>query len=93
MRVRLIVKALHLPGSKRSFSICPSMCFHKECRRRSKKVSCHREFEDVKVSCLKTRTKCQVMGLYPGDPGPPGADCAGTVLDVGERVDHLRTQK
>ena len=33
----------------------------------------------------------QVMGLYPGDPGPPGADCAGSVLELGERVDHLRT--
>ncbi|CAE8625694.1 unnamed protein product [Polarella glacialis] len=30
------------------------------------------------------------MGLYPGDPGPPGADCAGTVLEVGERVEHIR---
>ena len=33
----------------------------------------------------------QVMGLYPGDPGPPGADCSGTVLELGERVRHLRT--
>ena len=32
----------------------------------------------------------QVMGLYPGDPGPPGADCAGTVLELSERVEHLR---
>ena len=35
----------------------------------------------------------QVMGLYPGDPGPPGADCAGTILELGERVRHLRTTR
>ena len=33
----------------------------------------------------------EVMGLYPGDPGPPGADMAGTVLDLAEHTgDHLR---
>ena len=26
------------------------------------------------------------MGLYPGDPGPPGADCGATVLGLGENV-------
>eukprot|EP00972_Heterocapsa_arctica_P030209 4449357-Heterocapsa_arctica.AAC.1 len=30
------------------------------------------------------------MGLYPGDPGPPGADFAGTALELGDRVDTLR---
>ena len=30
------------------------------------------------------------MGLYPGDPGPPGADCGATVLGLGENVKHLR---
>eukprot|EP00438_Fugacium_kawagutii_P013935 Skav203401 [mRNA] locus=scaffold1743:73613:74976:- [translate_table: standard] len=32
----------------------------------------------------------QVMGLYPGDPGPPGADCGATVLGLGDSVKHLR---
>ena len=31
----------------------------------------------------------QVMGLYPGDPGPPGADCGATVLGLGDSVKHL----
>ena len=30
------------------------------------------------------------MGLYPGDPGPPGADCGGTVIGLGDNVQHLR---
>lgn len=30
------------------------------------------------------------MGLYPGDPGPPGADCGATVLGLGDTVTHLR---
>jgi len=29
------------------------------------------------------------MGLYPGDPGPPGADCGATVLGLGDSVKHL----
>ena len=32
----------------------------------------------------------KVMGLYPGDPGPPGADCGATVLGLGDTVTHLR---
>ncbi|CAK9102638.1 unnamed protein product [Durusdinium trenchii] len=44
----------------------------------------------IRAVGLNFRDVLNVMGLYPGDPGPPGADCAGTVLDVGERVDHLR---
>ena len=34
----------------------------------------------------------QVMALYPGDPGPPRADCSGTVLELGDRLRHLRTK-
>ncbi|OII70882.1 type I fatty acid synthase [Cryptosporidium andersoni] len=30
------------------------------------------------------------MGLYPGDPGPPGGDCSGIVVAVGESVSHLQ---
>ena len=26
--------------------------------------------------------KTQVMGMYPGDPGDPGLDCSGTVVNV-----------
>eukprot|EP00928_Gymnodinium_smaydae_P004000 TRINITY_DN11406_c0_g2_i2.p1 TRINITY_DN11406_c0_g2~~TRINITY_DN11406_c0_g2_i2.p1 ORF type:complete len:2568 (+),score=644.11 TRINITY_DN11406_c0_g2_i2:184-7887(+) len=44
----------------------------------------------VRAIGLNFRDVLNVMGLYPGDPGPPGADCAGTVLDLGEGVDHLR---
>lgn len=27
--------------------------------------------------------------MYPGDPGPPGSDCAGVVLAVGPGVTHV----
>eukprot|EP00923_Selenidium_pygospionis_P038108 GHVN01066603.1.p1 GENE.GHVN01066603.1~~GHVN01066603.1.p1 ORF type:complete len:1995 (+),score=378.33 GHVN01066603.1:625-5985(+) len=39
---------------------------------------------------LNFRDVLNVMGLYPGDPGPPGGDCAGTVVAVGEGVEHLK---
>eukprot|EP00971_Amphidinium_carterae_P068491 1356014-Amphidinium_carterae.1 len=32
----------------------------------------------------------RVMGLYPGDPGNPGGDCAGTVCNTGADVTDLR---
>jgi NADPH:quinone reductase-like Zn-dependent oxidoreductase len=31
-----------------------------------------------------------VLGMYPGDPGPPGGDCAGVVMAVGAGVTHLK---
>ena len=30
------------------------------------------------------------MDLYPGDPGDPGLDCAGTVVEVGSSVTDLK---
>ena len=30
-----------------------------------------------------------VMGLYPGDPGPLGAECAGEIVAVGEGINHF----
>eukprot|EP00434_Breviolum_minutum_P030487 symbB.v1.2.026959.t1/scaffold2733.1/size72009/2 len=45
----------------------------------------------IRAVGLNFRDVLNVMGLYPGDPGPPGADCAGTILELGERVRHLRT--
>jgi len=44
----------------------------------------------IRAVGLNFRDVLNVMGLYPGDPGPPGADCSGTVLELGERVNHLR---
>ena len=31
-----------------------------------------------------------VLGMYPGDPGPPGGDCAGVIVACGEGVTHLQ---
>ena len=42
---------------------------------------------------LNFRDVLNVLGEYPGDPGPPGGDCAGVVLqvDAGTGAAHLRT--
>jgi NADPH:quinone reductase-like Zn-dependent oxidoreductase len=34
----------------------------------------------VKAVGLNFRDVLNVLGMYPGDPGPPGGDCAGTIL-------------
>lgn len=37
---------------------------------------------------LNFRDVLNVLGLYPGDPGAPGGDCAGTVTAVGRSARH-----
>jgi len=44
----------------------------------------------IRAVGLNFRDVLNVMGLYPGDPGPPGADCAGTVIQLGDLVDTLK---
>lgn len=44
----------------------------------------------IRAVGLNFRDVLNVMGLYPGDPGPPGADFAGTVLELGDRVSTVR---
>ncbi len=34
-----------------------------------------------------------VLGMYPGDPGPPGSDCAAVVMRAGKGVTHLKPGK
>ena len=43
--------------------------------------------------CCCRRDVLNVLGMYPGDPGPPGSDCAGVVLRVGNGVQHLQPGK
>ena len=38
---------------------------------------------------LNFRDVLNVLGMYPGDPGPPGADCAGLVTAIGTGVRGL----
>ena len=38
---------------------------------------------------LNFRDVLNVLGMYPGDPGPPGADCAGVIVAIGAGVTHL----
>nr|AAF62883.1 epoD [Sorangium cellulosum] len=43
----------------------------------------------VTASGLNFRTVLAVLGMYPGDAGPMGGDCAGIVTAVGQGVHHL----
>ncbi|OEH78593.1 pksn polyketide synthase for alternapyrone biosynthesis related protein [Cyclospora cayetanensis] len=44
----------------------------------------------VRAVGLNFRDVLNVMGLYPGDPGPPGSDCAGIVVATGPDVRRLK---
>jgi len=43
----------------------------------------------VQTTALNFRDVMNALGIYPGDPGPLGNECAGTVTAVGEGVTHL----
>ena len=47
----------------------------------------------VKAVGLNFRDVLNVLGMYPGDPGAPGADCAGVVMQVGQAVGQLSPGK
>ena len=44
----------------------------------------------VHASGLNFRDVLNALGMYPGDPGPLGGECAGTVVAVGEGVENVR---
>ena len=43
----------------------------------------------VAATGLNFRDVLNALGMYPGDPGPLGGECAGRVVSVGEGVTHL----
>jgi NADPH:quinone reductase-like Zn-dependent oxidoreductase/acyl carrier protein len=43
----------------------------------------------IHATALNFRDVMNVMGLYPGDPGPLGAECAGEIASVGEGISHF----
>jgi len=45
---------------------------------------------EVEATGLNFRDVLEVLGLYPGDPGPLGGECAGVVVKVGAGVQGLR---
>lgn len=50
----------------------------------------HGEVEiDVRATGLNFKDVLNVLGMYPGDPGPLGGECAGVVLAVGDGVEGL----
>ena len=44
----------------------------------------------VRAVGINFRDVLNVLGMYPGDPGPPGGDCAGVVTAVGAGVANLQ---
>ena len=44
---------------------------------------------EVEASGLNFRDVLNAMGMYPGDAGPLGSECAGTVARVGSGVEGL----
>ncbi|MFI7221131.1 SDR family NAD(P)-dependent oxidoreductase [Micromonospora maritima] len=44
----------------------------------------------VRAAGLNFRDVLNALGLYPGDPGPPGGEAAGVVVEVGAEVTDLR---
>ena len=50
---------------------------------------------ELRVRALdpNSRDVLNAMGTYPGDPGNPGGDCAGTLTAVGPGVEHLRPDR
>ncbi len=44
----------------------------------------------VQVTGLNFRDVLNALGLYPGDPGPIGGECAGTIVAIGEGVEGFR---
>ena len=44
----------------------------------------------VQAVGLNFRDVLNVLGMYPGDPGPPGADCAGVVTAIGAGASSLQ---
>ena len=44
----------------------------------------------VEAIGLNFRDVLNVMGMYPGDPGEPGLDCSGTVVNVATEAKGLR---
>lgn len=44
----------------------------------------------VEATALNFKDVLNVLGMYPGDPGPLGGECAGRVLSTGAGVTHVR---
>ena len=44
----------------------------------------------IEASGLNFKDVLNVLGMYPGDPGPLGGECAGRVVAMGSGVEHLR---
>ena len=44
---------------------------------------------EVRATGLNFRDVLNVLGMYPGDAGPPGAECAGEIYALGQGVEGL----
>ncbi|MBI5563326.1 MAG: type I polyketide synthase [Chloroflexi bacterium] len=56
----------------------------------SRRTPGHGEVEiRVRATGLNFRDVLNALGMYPGDAGAPGSECAGEIVSVGDGVDHL----
>ena len=56
-----------------------------------RRVPGHGEIEiEVRATGLNFRDVLNVLGMYPGDPGPPGLECAGVVTALGAGVTNVQ---
>ena len=44
----------------------------------------------IKAVGINFRDVLNILGMYPGDPGPPGSDCAGIIVATGSSVSHFK---
>ena len=67
-------------GSLNSLAVVPFQ--GKSCKPESVRMA-------VKAVGINFRDVLNVLGMYPGDPGPPGSDCAGVIIESGNLVDDM----
>lgn len=53
-------------------------------------LGAHQIAIQVKAAGVNFRDVLNILGLYPGDPGPLGADCSGIVIAVGDQVKSFK---
>jgi polyketide synthase 12/myxalamid-type polyketide synthase MxaB len=64
-----------------------NLAFYPAARRRPRRSEVEIE---VTLSALNFKDVMNALGLYPGDPGPLGSECAGRITAVGEDVGDLQ---
>ena len=65
------------------YNLAPLPFNKKSCDRNNVRIA-------VKAVGINFRDVLNILGMYPGDPGPPGSDCAGIIVATGSSVTHFQ---